>query len=462
MRATERVRSAARRLGDLEPVAVVLAAPALLFPTFRRWLTVAVLGALLLVWLARWIGARHPSARKPLDLPLLLLMLMIVVGVWASALPEVTLPKLTGLILGLAVFRATVHAVGTPRRLLVGAGLFLALGVALSVAGLLGTRWIPKWPALTPLLAHIPQFAQRLPGAEEGVHPNELAGALVLFLPVSLAALGARIVSGQRRQWTARVAALLLTLFFGAVLVLTQSRSAWMGAGAGLAAMAWARWRPARWLLAGAAAILVLSLCVVGPQQVAQTLFPSAHPAAAVSLTSTVSWEGRVEIWRRAAYAIRDFPFTGTGLGTFRRVVPVLYPLFLWSPGTDIGHAHNVFLQVALDVGLPGLVAYLALFGTALWMAWRVARFPTAAISAPGEGPGERMAPYRWLGLGLFGSLVAFHAYGLTDAVALGAKPGVALWMALALVASAWDVGQQVEQTPADATQVPAEGSLRR
>ena len=40
-----------------------------------------------------------------------------------------------------------------------------------------------------------------------------------------------------------------------------------------------------------------------------------------------------IEIWSRALYALQDFPFTGVGLGAFRRVVNVLYPLFLVPPG---------------------------------------------------------------------------------------------------------------------------------
>jgi putative inorganic carbon (HCO3(-)) transporter len=146
---------------------------------------------------------------------------------------------------------------------------------------------------------------------------------------------------------------------------------------------------------------------------------------------TTLSIEGRVELWSRALYAIQDFPFTGPGLGAFRQVVHTLYPLFLVGPDTDMAHAHNVFLQVALDLGVPGLVAYLALVGTGLWLAWRTARpFRTEASS------GSRRDA--WLATGIAGSLVAFHIYGLTDAIALGAKPGVALWMLLGMVAALW------------------------
>jgi hypothetical protein len=82
------------------------------------------------------------------------------------------------------------------------------------------------------------------------------------------------------------------------------------------------------------------------------------------------------------------------------------------------------------DLGLLGLVAYLALIISAIWIGWRLAR---------------SRSEWGWLGLGIVGALVAFHTYGLTDAVALGAKPGVAFWMLLALAAAAANLEQATE-----------------
>jgi hypothetical protein len=41
-----------------------------------------------------------------------------------------------------------------------------------------------------------------------------------------------------------------------------------------------------------------------------------------------------------------------------------------------------------------------------------------------------------WLAVGIGAGLLGLHVYGLTDALTLGAKPGVALWLALGLLAS--------------------------
>jgi putative inorganic carbon (HCO3(-)) transporter len=131
--------------------------------------------------------------------------------------------------------------------------------------------------------------------------------------------------------------------------------------------------------------------------------------------------ESRLEIWTRARYGLEDFPFTGIGLGTFRRLAPLLYPLFLVSPDRDIAHAHNHLLQTGLDLGLPGLITYLALWllaGAMLWRSWH--RKQNVWQCA--------------LVIGLAGALVGHFVYGLTDAVALGASPGFIFWLSLGLI----------------------------
>src|SRR5690606_11567634 len=141
-------------------------------------------------------------------------------------------------------------------------------------------------------------------------------------------------------------------LLLNALLVLTQSRAGVLGlAGALLAALflALARLRPALTLGLALVAILAgLDVLFNAPELVNQYLFVRTA-ASEEALGSTLnSLEGRREIWSRAIYGIQDFPITGLGVNTFRRVVPILYPLFLVSPDHDIAHAHNHLLQTAL------------------------------------------------------------------------------------------------------------------
>ena len=243
----------------------------------------------------------------------------------------------------------------------------------------------------------------------------------MLFLPLAAAGV---VGWWRERRWGLAVLALAgLGLAVG-TLALTQSRSGWLGGAAGLLALA---------MLAGLASrqrrlqilAVALPLALIAAAGVFLALRPdvvSRFFDAAGGAGSEISFSGRPEIWSRAIYAIQDFSFTGTGLGTFRRVVNLLYPLFTISPDTDIAHAHNMLLQVAVDVGLPGLIAYLALLELAAAVAWSAARRSSGAVCS--------------LGLGLFAGLIALHIYGLTDALALGSKPGLVFWMALGLIAA--------------------------
>jgi putative inorganic carbon (HCO3(-)) transporter len=150
---------------------------------------------------------------------------------------------------------------------------------------------------------------------------------------------------------------------------------------------------------------------------------------------TTRGLDQRMEIWSRALYAIQDFPYTGLGLGTFERVVAVLYPLFLNPDGT-IPHAHNLYLQVVVDLGLPGLVAYLALLGLSFataFSAYRIFR----------RGGQAAMA---MLCAGCIAGLAGMCIHGLVDAVAWGTKLALVPWAVMGLVVGLHGVaGEQGE-----------------
>ena len=173
-------------------------------------------------------------------------------------------------------------------------------------------------------------------------------------------------------------------------------------------------------LVGSGTAVFVAAMAVavwIGPTTLWEMwLNPPADTAVGTLRTLGV----RRAIWPWGATAVGDFPFTGVGLGAFRQVVFRLYPLPPW-PDYDLGHAHNIFLQTALDTGLPGLVAYLAVLFVAAAVGWRVAR----------RDPG-----FRAVSLGLLAGLVALHVFGLADALVLGAKPAVVFWFALGLLAA--------------------------
>jgi putative inorganic carbon (HCO3(-)) transporter len=213
-----------------------------------------------------------------------------------------------------------------------------------------------------------------------------------------------------------------------ATLVLTQSRGAWLGLLAvGALAAVWlaaGRWRWGWAALLGLVGAAALGLAL-SQGQITEALGRLAGPLTDSSLTS------REEVWSRAMDAIGDFPLTGLGYNGFRRILPELYPTLLNPYNEEVAHAHNHWLQAALDVGLPGLIAYLALWlgaGAALLRAGRLTRDRELRRLATGLGVG----------------FLAHNLYSLTDTIALGSKAGIFVWISLALAVSAIQVVSSV------------------
>ncbi|MDP2954674.1 MAG: O-antigen ligase family protein, partial [Chloroflexota bacterium] len=150
-----------------------------------------------------------------------------------------------------------------------------------------------------------------------------------------------------------------------------------------------------------------------------------ALPLANILLVtqSVGSWQGREEVWSRAIYMMQDFPYTGVGMGTFNRVANIMYPFFLAGPEAQIPHAHNLFLQVGVDLGYPGLIAYLAMVLVCIALAWR----------SYGLSRKRNETSMAALAVGLLGSFVALVVHGLTDAASWGTKPAVIQWAIMGL-----------------------------
>lgn len=77
----------------------------------------------------------------------------------------------------------------------------------------------------------------------------------------------------------------------------------------------------------------------------------------------------RVAIWQAASSVIRDYLWTGVGVGSF----PYYYSLRGAEGAIEnsLPHAHNLALQILSESGLLGLVGFTALLGSAVFILWR-------------------------------------------------------------------------------------------
>ncbi len=425
------MRGLACWIADGEILVAPVVALLLIFPTQAPTLTGVGLAVLVGVWLVRWRMQGYPMRCTPLNLALLLLLATVPVAVWASAVRDLTTVALAYLLAGVVIFCAVIHWARTPGRAWWTWGGLVAVGLALAVLAPLGMR-IPSSRLFT-LPALYTRWAGRLP---ETINANIMAGALVVLWPISLAGIqfsGQRSVSHNRfhvSRFTShvlRLVAVLSGLLLLATLALTQSRGAYLGFVVSALVLLSLRWPKAALVVIPLVLIVALvGVGVVGWRAVADELMTG---------DTTRGLDQRMEIWSRAIYVIQDFPFTGLGLGTFERVVAVLYPLFL-NPAGTVSHAHNLYLQVVVDLGLPGLVAYLALLGLSFataFSAYRVFR----------RGGQAAMA---MLCAGCIAGLAGMCIHGLVDAVAWGTKLALVPWAVMGLVVGLHGVaGEQGE-----------------
>jgi len=112
----------------------------------------------------------------------------------------------------------------------------------------------------------------------------------------------------------------------------------------------------------------------------------------------------RVSLWYSSLGMIRDHPLLGVGLDNFLYAYRTRYVLPTAWEEFSLSHPHNVFLDYAVRLGLPGLCAFV-------WtqvVFWRRVLQPRLRW---------RTAPAsRALAIGLAGSMVDFLAHGLVDA----------------------------------------------
>ncbi len=421
------IKRVAEGVVRLEWLVLAMLAPLLIFPNAGR--SLALLG-IPLIWVARKIARGRFICRTPLDWAITLLMFMVLVSLYATFDIAVSLPRIALVLLGIAIYYATVEVAQSDAGLRwVCAGCLLS-GVGIAALAAVGMQKVQKLPILGQVMSRLPMLVRGISQNPEGLHPNIVAGALLWFIPLSLTVTAWLWRKHNKSKYQMGLSFLMPVGIAGVlgIMIVTQSRGGIAGLGIGLLILLICTGRWGRWLAGVTAVVAIVALLGLGPAWLGEVFVGANTPIVQGAEIETLN--GRLELWSRTFYAIQDFPFTGMGMGTFGDVIPVLYPLFLISPDSKVYHAHDEFLQVAVDLGLPGLVAFISIYvmvvGSLTHMLMQ-----------------DRDAFRQAVALGVQVGLISHAVYGLTDAVLLGAKPGLVWWALLGLASSAFGLYAQ-------------------
>jgi O-antigen ligase len=294
-----------------------------------------------------------------------------------SLTPATTLDSLLGIIPPLAIFCAMVRlrayrAQWLGAALIAGTLAGIALG-AMQVATSHGSRSPWNLYEETNFGRAVGFFANR----------DQMATLMVVTIPF-LAALVASRRGSSTQRYSALVAAAggaMIVILVG--LALNGSLAGYglalpvLGASALIILPATSRLRP--WTVAGVALLLLGSMAVIemGPVGAGRI---GEHASTAV--------ESRAELLSTTSRATRDFMPFGSGLGSFRSVYH-LYERPDQVTNIFVIHAHNDYAELALELGIAGVLVmllFLAWWIVRAWRAWRTAEAgPFAQAAAVGS-----------------------------------------------------------------------------
>jgi O-antigen ligase len=169
-------------------------------------------------------------------------------------------------------------------------------------------------------------------------------------------------------------------------------------------------------------------------------------PGGIARLTSIFTAKGgasvRLPLWRLAARMIGMHPITGVGLGGYLKALtaqvkatPGLVP-----PGTELFSAHDSYLMVAAETGVPGGLAFI-------WLVARILRScgMYAARLARGSADWLRQAAFT-------AGIVAFSANAITDNTFQNPRGATLFWVLAGLMAANAALGAKTAAEPSGRT----------
>jgi O-antigen ligase len=303
-----------------------------------------------------WTASRVRAALgAPINLAILGFILWIGVSAATATVPRYARYDAMRHLGGVLVYVGALYGLSARRQLNKAVWLIAAVGSLSAIAAFLNAA---------------EDDVQRISGA---FHNQQLlAGFLCVLFPLTL------VASQQEKEPWPKIGLQVAVVIIGAGILVTQNRSAWLGAGVGLVVVVCLYFLYGRDPGAGLQRaqvimpLLIISLIVglfVGMSRMSGSL--SARAGTLSQLQRDDSFQWRLGMWSKALRMLRDRPLTGWGVGSY----PLQQALYdhpavkgrtqrqIAAGGAGLAeNAHNTFLQLGAETGVPGLLLYLSVF----------------------------------------------------------------------------------------------------
>ncbi len=387
------------------------------------YVSTTLIGVLLLAVAALWalltLTDEAGAGLSPLHITVAVFWGVMLVATAVSPVRGAALSGLIKLTLNVLLFLLIARVARQPRvRGLVILGYILTT-LPVSIYGLrqyfFGATALATWVDANSAVADVTRVYSFLG------NPNLLAGYLIPGIMFSVAAIFAW------PRWLPKGLALLAALINTLCLILTLSRGGWIGfllAGFLLLTLLvqyWSLWFTPFWqrwalpvLLGGAAAVVVLGVLSV-----------SSLRARVLSLfvgRADSSNNFRMNVWAAVLDMIRARPILGIGPGN--EAFNSVYPLFQRPRYTALS-AYSVFLEVMVEAGIFGLLAFLWLLVMFFHQGWvQLQRLR------------ETQDPQGYWLMAAIAAITGILGQGIADTVMYRPQISTLWWMAIAIVTS--------------------------
>lgn len=243
-------------------------------------------------------------------------------------------------------------------------------------------------------------------------------GMLMMACIVSAGALAYKIKTDLK---DARGAALLAAAFLiiSAGLLCTYTRGSWLAAFLGVILVV--GYADKRLL----AAVLVLSVIAAFALR-GTSVMDRIESSVRVKPDTNSSANERILMWKSGLLIVKERPLIGIGTANLDKI----YPRYR-QPGTfemNQGHLHNNIIQLAVIDGIPGMLAFLWIFG-AMWFSF----VRGLAMNRSGAAGSRLKAVF----FSLFCVSIAFFINGFFEYNFFSAQPALMFWF---LTGTGWGI----------------------
>jgi len=237
-------------------------------------------------------------------------------------------------------------------------------------------------------------------------NPNLLAGFLVVVMSL---AVGQGLYDERIAD---KILMFMLVTVLGICLVLTYSRGAWLSIVVVAAICGRFYNRKVLWLF-----VIIPVVAFFCHDAVMERIMSIFNPT---DTSSTL----RIALWESTIAMILDNPLFGIGWGAYWLVYPE-YDFFLNNPAARIVHAHNMYLHIAAEIGIPGLLVFLAV----------IYGHTKKAVDI------LRQTNNRWVAglmLGIMSAVLGLAVNGFTDYIMFNVQLSMLFWLLNAVIIAVW------------------------